>query len=624
MNKFPTWKNVLLIVIAIIGLIYAVPNLFVDDPSVQVASTTAGAALTQTDLQAIENDLKQNNLRYKSADLDDGKALVRFTNIDTQSHAKDVLTKDLGEQYIVALTLASTTPGWLKALGASPMRLGLDLRGGVSLTLQVDTDDVIEQRLKGNLHSIADTLREQHLRYTDLALDKQTINITFNHANDAAQAKDLLSSDLSTFLWNRNGLILSGNLTKQAITQIHQYTIEQTRETLQRRVDALGVSYATVQQAGLNRINVDLPGVQDPTMAQNILGKTATVEFHMVDVTHDPMVAASNGIAPPGTALYTYQGQPILLKDEIVLSGNSITSATSGFDQNGQPSVNIKIGGAGESQFYHITSQNINKPLAVLYVETKSHISTVNGKKIITYTKNKKVINSANIESALGANFQIMGMQSVDATKQLALLLRSGALVAPVTIVAEQTIGPSMGKQNVHQGMLSLEVGLVLVIIFMALYYSFFGVIADIGLLLNLVLLVAVLSLIGNVLTFPGIAGIVLTLGMAIDANVLIFERIREEIRNGVTVQAAIHSGYEKAFATIIDSNLTTFIAAIVLFSIGTGAIKGFAITLSIGLVTSVFTAVTYTRALVNAIYGGRRLTRLPIGIKNRIQVEEK
>lgn len=617
MNRYARWKYIVLFVIVILALIYAVPNLFPDDPSVQISSSVPGKAMTNDDLSQTVSILHRDNLNYLSASIDDQKILIRFSGIDEQSKAKDKLSAALGNQYVVAITLASSTPEWLQSLGALPMRLGLDLRGGVSLLLQVDVDAVVQSREKGDVRSIADLLRKNRVRYTDLSMDKSTVHIEFQNTAARDQAQSLLKTNMNTYTWQTAGTSINGQMTPDAIEKVRQYTIDQTRETIQRRVDALGVSNATVQQAGLNRISVDLPGIQDATLAQSLLGKTATIEFHLVDTEHDPMVAASTGVAPPGTALYQYNGAPILLKDPVILTGDSVTSATSAFDQSGRPAVNIRIGGAGESMFYHVTSQNINKPLAVLYIETKSHpVKQADGKTTIVYKTTKKVINSANIESALGAQFQVMGMESTAAANQLALLLRSGALVAPVTVVASHVIGPSMGKQNVHQGMLSLEVGLILVIVFMALYYSAFGVITDIALVINLVFLVAILSLLGAVLTFPGIAGLVLTLGMAVDANVLIFERVREELRNGVSVQAAIEAGYGKAFATIMDSNITTFIAALVLFSLGTGAIKNFAIVTCIGLVTSVFSQVTYTRAMVNLRYGGKKLSTLPIGIK--------
>lgn len=624
MNRYARWKYLALLVIVIVAFIYAIPNVFPDDPSVQVSSATPGQAMMNSDLNQVVSLLHRDHLSYKSAAIDDDKVLVRFTGIDAQAKAKDYLSDNLGKNYVVAITLASATPEWLQSLGALPMRLGLDLRGGVSLLLQVDVDAVVRAREQGDIRGVADALRKQDIHYTDLSLGKQAIQVTFRNASDASQGESLLKSQLSGYAWERAGLTVNGQMTPAAMESIRQYTIDQTRETIQRRVDALGVSNATVQQAGLNRISVDLPGIQDATQAQSLLGKTATIEFHLVDTQHDPMVAASTGVAPAGTTLYQYEGQPILLKNPIILSGDSVTSAASAFDQNGRPAVNIHLGGAGETQFYHVTSQNINKPLAVLYIETKSkQVTLPNGDKKIVYNTTKKVINSANIESALGAQFQVMGLSSTAEANQLALLLRSGALVAPVTIVASHVIGPSMGQQNVHQGMLSLEVGLACVVVFMALYYAAFGVITDIALVINLVFLVAVLSLLGAVLTFPGIAGLVLTLGMAVDANVLIFERVREELRNGVSVQAAIEAGYSKALGTIMDSNITTFIAAIVLFSLGTGAIKNFAIVTCIGLITSVFSQVTYTRAMVNLRYGGKKLKTLPIGISLK-KPEEK
>jgi preprotein translocase subunit SecD len=618
MNKYPRWKYWLLLIVFVIAFVYALPNLFGDDPSVQVSSQTAGESLTATDLSAVKQALHKAQIPYTSIKLEDKSVLARFSTINEQQKAKEDLKTHFAQKYMIAISLAPAAPGWLQSFGAEPMRLGLDLRGGVHFLLQVDVNTVLKHREQGDIRNIAQTLRDKRIRYAGLEHSKKTgIDVKFRSDDILEQALPVLKRRFPDYAWQqlKGQWVVSGRLTQAALLKIRQYTVEQTMQTLQRRVNELGVSEASVQQQGMDRIAVDLPGVQDATQAKNLLGKTATLEFHLVDTTHDPM-AAAQGVAPPGSQLYTFNGQPVLLKSQVVLTGDAITNASAGFDQNGRPSVNIRMGGQGESLFYKVTGQNIGKPLAVVYIETKSHPIKVNGKEKIIYKKVKRIINIATIQSALGSPFQITGLNNTEIAKNLSLLLRAGALLAPVTIVAERNVGPSMGQQNIHQGMLSIAWGLGLVVIFMILYYSLFGVIADIGLFLNLIFLVAVMSMLGAVLSFPGIAAMVLTLGMAVDANVLIFERIREELRAGVTVQKAIYAGYEKAFSTIVDANVTTLIAAVVLFSLGTGAIKGFAITLTIGLITSMFTAVTYTRAIVNLRYGGKRISQLPIGMR--------
>jgi preprotein translocase subunit SecD len=617
MNKYPGWKYCLLAIIIVVSLIYALPNLYGEEPSIQISSTTAGQALTTQDETQTKTILAKSHIDFKAMAIIDKDLLIKFANTDIQQRAKEALKTGLGEHYIVAISLSPATPTWLRAMGANPMRLGLDLRGGVHFLLQVDVNSVVKSRVQGDMHNISDSLRDQKIRYAGVSLIKpDSIKLAFRDTDTLNKALSSLKSDYPDYLWKVGDDSISGALTPAALTKTRQYTVEQTMQTLNRRVNELGVSEATVQQQGVDRIAVDLPGIQDAAQAQDILGKTATLEFHLVDTTHDPMVAAQ-GVAPPGTSLYTYEGRPILLKNQVVLTGDAITNANSSFDQQtSRPSVNIRMGGKGESYFYRVTGENIGKPLAVVYIETKSHPVMVNGKQTIVYKQKKRVINSATIQGALGSPFQITGLSSIDEARNLSLLLRAGALVAPVTIVAERNVGPSMGSQNIKQGTLSLEVGLGIVALVMLLYYALFGLIADIALVLNLVILVAIMSLLGSVLTFPGIAGIVLTLGMAVDANVLICERIREEIRQGVTIQTAIHAGYEKAFATIVDANVTTLIAAIVLFSLGTGAIKGFAITITIGILTSMFTSVNYTRAMVNLLYGGKRINKISIGIR--------
>lgn len=616
MNKYPAWKYGLLLLILILGLIYALPTLYGEIPSVQISSQTAGVSLSSDDMTELKQALLTKKLNYQAIKQEGKSILVLCHSIDEQQAIQDYLKILYSNRYLVAISFAPNAPAWLAWVGANPIHLGLDLRGGVHLLLQVDMDTVEKRRLESDVHNIADSLRDARIHYSGILLQKPaSIALSFQDKSALEQADDFLSIHFPDYQWRSSDLTLVGLLNPQATLGTMQDAIAKTMETLNRRINALGVSEATVQQQGADRISVDMPGVQDATQAQNILGKTATLEFHLVDTEHDPMVAAQ-GVAPPGSQLYFYNGQPVLLKDQVVLSGDAISDASAGFDENGRPAVDIRMAGQGESNFYHITGQNIGKPLAVVYIETKLTPIMVNGKEQIISKEEKQVINIATIQGALGSPFQIMGLSSTDEAKNLSLLLRAGALVAPVVIIAESNVGPSMGAQNIHAGLLSVLVGIVLVAVFMIFYYNVFGLFANIALCLNLVFTVAIMSLLGAVLSFPGIAAMVLTLATAVDACVLIFERIREELRLGVTAQVAINAGYEKAFATIVDANVTTLIAAVVLFSIGTGPIKGFAVTLIIGILTSMFTAIAYTRAIVNLSFGGKKITRLPIGMK--------
>jgi preprotein translocase subunit SecD len=490
----------------------------------------------------------------------------------------------------------------------------------VHFLLQVDVDSVMKQRVEGDLRGIGQAMRDERIRYAGITRKSdQQVELLFRSADTLNAAYAFVASHYPEFTWAKQAsgsdFILSGVLAPATLFQAHQEVMEQEMNTLRNRVNELGVSEAIVQQQGESRISVDLPGIQDTAEAKNIIGKTATLEFHIVDVEHSAAQAEKDGIAPPDTRLYSYDGQPILLKNQIVLRGASIITANSGFGEDGRANVSVRLGGGGESLFTKSTVENIGKPMAVVFVEVKSVPRMQDGKQIIDYQTDRKIISVATIQSALGNNFQITGIKSPDEGRTLALLLRAGALPATVTYIEERQVGPSLGEQNIHMGILSVEVGMALVVVFMALYYGLMGIIADIALVMNLVLIVALLSLLGATLTLPGIAGIVLTVAMAVDANVLIFERIREEIRRGLGMQASIHAGYEHAFVTILDANITTLIVMMILFSLGSGVIKGLAITVTVGLITSMFTAIFGTRALVNLIYGGRSLKRISIGI---------
>lgn len=622
LNKYPLWKNILLVVVLIIGFIYAAPNLFGEDPAVQISPGT-GATLTQSTLDIVSNTLKTSNISYKSVQQNNHELLVRFSNTDNQLKAKDILKTALGDNYVVAINLAPATPKWLAALNAEPMRLGLDLRGGVHFALELDMNALVAQRLQGSVKNISDALRQADVRYAAIVQNKNQIMIGFRDADTQTNAVAVLNKQFPELTVTKQNVgdryQLVAVWSQQGLNDLRQHAIEQTMTTLRNRVNALGVAEPVVQQQGPDRIAVDLPGVQDTARAEQILGGTATLEFRLVDMQHDPQTAAATGTAPAGSKLYSYTDsrgtRPILLQDQVVLTGNSITDASASFGDDGRPSVNITLGGGGESYFHRITGENVGKPLAIVYVETRMQTQIVDGKQINTPKKVERIISVANIESALPSNFEITGLTDSHEAGDLALQLRAGALPAPIYIVEERAIGPQLGAENIHMGFISIVFGFILAVIFMAIYYQVFGLIADIALAVNLVLLVAILSLLGMTLTLPGMAGIVLTVGMAVDANVLIFERIREELRNGVPPQASIHAGYERALATIVDANVTTLIAALVLFGIGTGPVKGFAVTLTLGLLTSMLTGLMFSRALVNAFFGGRNIKKLPIGI---------
>ncbi len=617
MNRYPLWKNIVLILVVVFGFIFAAPNIFGEDASIQI-SGKHGVMVNSGMLNQVENILAQENIGYKSANIENANILVRFKDTDNQLKASDYLKAHIGEDYTVALSLAPATPNWLVSLGALPMKLGLDLRGGVHFLLNVDIDSVVARRQQGVINSIVSELRDKHIRYANIVQqNSQTIFMTFREDDQRTAALSTLRSefpDLSFTEETGNGKnALTAVLSPAGLQKIREATLDQTMTTLRNRVNELGVSDAIVQQQGPDRVSVDLPGIQDTAHAKDILGGTATVEFHLQDNTHDARTAIG-GFAPPGTTLYYYENMPVLLKNQVLLTGSSITDASASFDESGRPSVSIRLGGS-ESLFNRTTAQNIGNPMATIFIETTFETKTVDGKSVKVPKKSEKIINIATIQSALGNSFQVTGLSSETEAKNLALLLRAGALPAAIDYEEEKTVGPTLGQENIHKGILSIEVALVIVILFMAFYYRLFGLIADVALLLNLILLVALLSLLGATLTLPGMAGIVLTLGLAVDANVLIFERIREELRNGMTPQASILHGYDRAFVTIVDANVTTLIVAMVLFGIGTDAVKGFAVTLTLGVLTSMVTAIMFTRGLVNAIYGSRPVKKLSIGI---------
>ncbi|WP_133131175.1 protein translocase subunit SecD [Legionella yabuuchiae] len=616
-NKYPLWKNLMLVFITVIGLIYAIPNLYSEDPVVQVSSEKT------VDPQQLEQEVKslleKAKLKYLGIETRKDGIEVRFASTDTQLLAKDVIRSGLDKDYTVALNLASSTPSWLIAIGAEPMKQGLDLRGGVHFLLEVDVDSVINRRYEGIMKSISQNLREAGVRYSGIRyLADKGVKIHFRNQDALESAYTELNDKMPglNFTKSKITMDLTASLTPSELSTIRQNTIEQTMSILRNRVNELGVGEAVVQQQGATRVAVDLPGIQDAARAKQILGGTATLQFHLVDQEHDAQIAKQTGAVPVNSKLYMMDGQPILLKRQVVLSGDSITSAVSSFDQQtASPAVQVQLGGGGETFFTKVTRENIGKRMAIVFVESKTRLEEVGGVTKRVTTREERVISAPVIQNALGNNFQITGLKDTKEASNLSLLLRAGALPAAIYPIEERTVGPTLGKENIRRGIISLEVGMGLILITMIVYYRFFGLVANIALLLNLVLLCAVLSLIGATLTLPGIAGIVLTVGMAVDANVLIYERIREELRNGLSPQAAIFAGYDRAFATIIDANITTLIVGLVLFAIGTGPVRGFAITLSIGLLTSMLTGVTFTRAIVNWYYGGRNVKKLSIGI---------
>ena len=616
-NRYPLWKNVTLVLVALIAFIYTIPNLYSEEPSVQVSSVLPiDPSVLEDKVSRVLEDAKIHPQAIKTQDT---RLEVRFLSTDAQLHARDVIKASLGEGFTVALNLLPSTPAWLVAIGAAPMKQGLDLRGGVHFLLEVDVESVVSRRYEGLMKEVGLDLREAGLRYSGLHyVPSKGITILLKSDELRNQAYQLLKQKYSTMILSKpkSSLMLSAQLSEPELNSIRQSTIEQTMGILRNRVNELGVGEAVVQQQGAMRVAVDLPGIQDAARAKQILGGTATLEFHLVDPDNDPLVAKQTGMVPVSSKLYRMDGQPILLKRQVVLSGDSITSAVSSFDdQTGTPAVSIQLGGGGESFFTKATRDNIGKRMAIVFVESKTTMQpNGEGAKRVTQ-RTERVISAPVIQSALGTNFQITGLSDAKEASDLALLLRAGALPAAIYPVEERTVGPTLGKENIQRGLVSLEVGMGLILILMLAYYRLFGLIANIGLLLNLFLLCSLLSMMGATLTLPGIAGIVLTVGMAVDANVLIYERIREELRLGLSPQASIYAGYERAFSTILDANVTTFIVAVVLFAIGTGPVRGFAITLSLGLLTSMLTAVTYTRAIVNGVYGNRTIKKLSIGI---------
>lgn len=620
MNRYPLWKYIVLIVLVAFGVFYALPNFFGEDPVLQISGSDSAKVTTSTQ-SLIRTTLSKDNITIKSAAMEEnGSYVVRFNSVPDQMKAKEDIQATLGSNYVVAQNLLGVTPKWLQAIGAQPMKLGLDLRGGMHFLLQVDVNAVIQKREKSDIRTFATALRKADIRYAGIRKAQNGgLLIRFRDDNTRNNAQSLLQRDFPDYAvtdeTQGSDDYLRVAMTPASTSQLRTYTMTQTMMVLRNRVDALGVAEPIISRQGLDRIVVELPGIQDMALAKQMLGGTATLEFHLVDSEHD-VQSAANGMVPMGSTLYkTKEGQPILLKSQVVLTGNAITFASSSFDQNGQPSVNLRLSGPQVSNFSTVTANNVGQRLGIVFVETKNTPKKVNGKIINVAKKVQYVLTAPVIQSALGNQFQITNMGSTQAAKNLAIQLKAGALPANIYPIQEKNVGPSLGKANIDRGVISVLAGFIFIIIFMLIYYRFMGLIANLALFMNVVFIIAVMSLLGVTLTLPGIAGIVLTMGMAVDANVLIFERIREEMRNGSTAQAAIHAGYERAFTTIVDANVTTLIVAIVLFGFGTGSVQGFAVTLIVGLVTSMITAIMGTRAIVNLVYGNRPVKKISIGI---------
>ncbi|AGA85807.1 protein translocase subunit SecD [Stutzerimonas stutzeri] len=619
LNRFPLWKYLLILAVLAIAFVYSAPNLYPDDPAIQVTGASTAQEIGTEDLERISKALVDGGIAVKSASLDEqGRGgLVRLERQDDQLPAKDIVRRTLGDAYVVALNLAPTTPDWLRSLGASPMKLGLDLSGGVHFLLEVDMEKAIETRLNVSEGEVKSLLRKERVRYRSLPNLKDAVQLGFADEATLGNAQSLIRKNFTDFELTsseRNGqFVLRLTLTEAKLAEIREYSIKQNLTTVRNRVNELGVAEPLVQRQGANRIVVELPGVQDTAEAKRILGKTANLEFRL---------AADADASRASTEAFEFRQEgrpPVQLERTLIITGDQVTDAQASYDENGRPQVNIRLDGHGGDLMNRATRNNVGRSMAVIFIEqrpmTRYVRQMVDGVeqevRVETFQEEKKIISLATIQSPLGSQFRITGLDGQGESSELALLLRAGGLAAPMYFAEERTIGPSLGAENIKLGVQAAMWGFLFVAIFMVLIYKFFGVLATIALLFNMVVLTAMMSMLNATLTLPGIAGIVLTMGMAVDANVLIFSRIREEIANGMSIQRAIHEGFDRAFSAIVDGNLTTLLVGGILFAMGTGPIKGFAVTLSIGILTSMFTAIIVTRGMVNLIYGGRDLKKL-------------
>ena len=616
LNKNPVWHYFMVLGLVLLCLIYALPNLYPEDAALNISATRGGVVDSQT-AQQLQQMLTDSGVQVKAAKLENGRLQLRFSSAEQQLKAKELVSTELDQGYISALDLAPATPAWLAALGAEPMNLGLDLRGGVHFLMAVDMKAAIDKNLTDLAQTLRSELRDNKLRYRSVQPDltRQQLVVSLRSAEDMAAVLAVLKQhDRNLLLTEQSdGLAVQVALSELQLKQIREYALTQNITIIRNRVNELGVAEPLVQRQGADRIVVQLPGVQDTAKAKEILGATATLEFRLVDEQSDVAAAQAGRLSPDAGLYHSRDGRALLLEKTIMLTGEHITGASSGYDEYGRPQVNIKLDTQGGEMLSARTKDAVGRRMASVFIEYKpgTEIGT-DGNPVLV--KQQEVINDATISQRLGRDFVITGLSSPSEAQNLATLLRAGALIAPVQIIEERTIGPSLGQENISLGMTAIGWGMAAVLLFMLVYYKAFGLVANIALVANLVLIVGVMSMVpGATLTLPGMAGIVLTVGMAVDANVLIFERIREELSEGRSVQQAIHLGYDRAFATIADSNITTLLVALILFSVGTGPVKGFAVTLAIGILTSIFTAVVGTRLLVNLIWGGRRLQSLPV-----------
>ncbi|WP_104472045.1 protein translocase subunit SecD [Acinetobacter indicus] len=625
--RYPAWKYLLILLVLVVSTLYALPSLYPDEPAVQISGAKAGTQIDQSIVQKAEQILKSENIASHDNSFTNNAALLRLDSSEAQLKAKDALRQGLGDDYVVALNLAPTTPEWLQKIGAKPMKLGLDLRGGVHFLLEVDMDKAISQRMETSATDLRRQLRDNKLKFNSLSLNNNTITVQFANNDDRSAVMDFLRRNGNEFnqqaLATTDGAMLRLTYTDTRKQEIESYAVNQNLTTLRNRINELGVAEALVQTQGSNRIVVELPGVQDTAEAKRVLGRTANLEFRLVSDLNDQYIDPYTGqlssqTLPPGTEAFAFEsldsGRQLLLNRSRILTGERVQNASSGFSQDtGGAEVNITLDSAGGKLMADATRNAVGKRMAVLFIENKQRISYVTDPETGVQTEVRTpytesvVINAATIQAVLGSQFRITGLDSPQEAAELALMLRAGALAAPMYFVEERVIGPSLGQENIDKGVTSTQIGFILVAIWMVVFFRLFGVIANFALVFNLAMILTVMSWIGASLTLPGIAGIVITIGMAVDANVLICERIREEIKWGASPKQAIVAGYDRAYNTIFDSNLTTFLVAFILFAIGTGPIKGFAVTLMIGIVCSMFTAITVTRAIVQIIYGKRR-----------------
>lgn len=621
LNRYSLWQNLLILWVILVGFFYAAPNLYAPDPAVQITSASSGQVIDAGTLNRALLALEEAEVEHFGEEISaNGRnALIRLRSADKQLIGQARIARALGDGYIVALNLAPTTPEWLSNWGATPMKLGLDLSGGVHFKLEVDVQAALERRYEFYLSSVKKVLRENRVRGLVELTESGVVIAKLGTAEERELARQAIADEMPELVLDRvdneEGFAVTASMTEQAKAELIDYAVAQNLTTLRNRVNELGVSEPLVQRQGRNRIVVELPGIQDTAEAKRILGKVANLEFRLV---------AASDASPSERQRFEYrgddrQGMSEWLERDLIITGERVANAAAGFDQNGRPNVSISLDGEGGTLMSRATRNNVKRRMGVLFIERKfktRYELAADGSEVITKIPydEKKILTAPVIQQALGAQFQITGLDSPLEASELALMLRAGALAAPISFVEERTVGPSLGAENIELGVKSVQLGLALVVLFMVLYYRVFGIAAVVALSCNLVLLIACMSLLGATLTLPGIAGIVLTVGMAVDANVLIFSRIREELNAGSSAQMAIHKGYEQALSTILDANITTLIVAVILYAVGTGPIKGFAVTLSLGILTSMFTAILGTRALINAIYGGRKLKTLQIG----------